>query len=154
MLVVYTGLAVSIFVLFILYLGSLFPAIAESPVSDEIYATTFANSWRVLGASMLAYVFAQIIDVRVFHFWKKLTDGKMLWLRNNASTIFSQFIDTTLVVLVLFVGVTPENELLSLIIDGWMFKALFALLDTPIFYAMVLGLRKYFGLKPNQEIWS
>ncbi|MGB0403108.1 MAG: queuosine precursor transporter [Salibacteraceae bacterium] len=152
--VVYTGLVVSIFVLFILYLGSLFPAITQSPVSDEIYSTTFANSWRVIGASMLAYVFAQIIDVRVFHFWKKLTAGKMLWLRNNASTIFSQFLDTTLVVLVLFFDVKPKNELLSLIIDGWMFKALFALLDTPIFYLIVLGLRKYFGLKPNQEINS
>jgi len=150
--VVYTGLVASVFVLFILFLGHQFHAIEGSPVNDLTYETAFANSWRIVASSMIAYIFAQLIDVRVYHFWKKKTNGKHLWLRNNGSTIFSQLIDTSLVVLVLFIGVKTSDEIFAFILDGWLFKALAALLDTPIFYLAVYGLRKYFGLKGNNEL--
>ncbi|UTW64439.1 queuosine precursor transporter [bacterium SCSIO 12741] len=150
--VVLTGLAASLFVLFILLLGSYFPSIDGSPVDNATYDQVFANSWRVIFASMTAYLVAQLVDVRVFHFWKKLTQGKHLWLRNNASTIFSQFLDTFLVVGVLFVGVKSFGEIGDMVLDGWMFKALAALIDTPIFYGLVYFLRSYFGLKPGEEL--
>jgi uncharacterized integral membrane protein (TIGR00697 family) len=151
-LVVLTGFLASLFVLIILYLGSLFPAIENSPVSDEYYNTVFKNSWRVILASMVAYLLAQLVDVRLFHFWKKLTKGKMLWLRNNASTILSQLVDTTLVVLVLFVGTLPFETMSGYILDGWLFKILCALLDTFIFYLLVWAIRKKFSLKEGEEI--
>ena len=90
---------------------------------------------------MIAYLFAQFVDVRIFHFWKKLTDGKHLWLRNNGSTIASQLIDTTLVICILFVGVWNADQILSAIIDGWVFKMLMALLDTPIIYGVIYLLK-------------
>ena len=141
-----------VFVLFILLLGHQFNAIEGSPVNDLYYETMFSNSWRIVASSMIAYIFAQLIDVRVYHFWKKQTNGKHLWLRNNGSTIFSQLIDTTLVVLVLFLGVKSSDELFNFILDGWMFKAFAALLDTPIFYLIVFVLRRYFGLKGSNEL--
>ena len=150
--VVYMGLAASIFTLAILLLGDQFAAITESPVDNETYQRAFGNSWRVVSASMIAYLVAQLVDVRVFHFWKKLTNGNHLWLRNNGSTLFSQLIDTTLVVFVLFVGVKSSSEMGDLVFDGWMFKALVALCDTPIFYLVVFLLRRYFGLKGNHEL--
>jgi len=150
--VVLSGLAASLFVLLILYLGGSFDSIADSPVDNDAYDQVFGNSWRVISASMIAYLFAQLIDIRIYHFWKKLTKGKFLWLRNNGSTVLSQLVDTTLVVLVLFYGVKPNDELLQFIIDGWMFKALMALLDTPLLYAAVFSIRKYFGIKGHEEI--
>ncbi len=68
--VVYAGFFASLFVLFMLWLGNQFPSIATSPVSDEVYAQVFQNSWRVILSSMLAYLTAQLVDVRLFHFWK------------------------------------------------------------------------------------
>lgn len=150
--VVVVGFIVSMFVLGVLWLGGQFNAIDGSPVGDDEYNTVFQNAWRVIFASMTAYLAAQLVDVRVYHFWKNLTNGKKLWLRNNASTIMSQLIDTTLVVLVLFVGVKPGSTLLQFIIDGWMFKALMALLDTPIMYLIVWRARAYFGLKVGEEL--
>lgn len=150
--VVLSGLGASLFVLLILHLGNSFQAIPDSPVNNETYAAVFGNSWRVIFASMTAYLFAQLIDVRIYHFWKKLTNGKFLWLRNNGSTILSQLLDTTLVVLVLFYGLKPSDQLLQFIIDGWMFKALMALVDTPFLYLSVFGIRKYFGIKGVEEI--
>jgi uncharacterized integral membrane protein (TIGR00697 family) len=150
--VVITGLFATLFVLLILWLGSVFPAIDQSYVSNETYDTVFANSYRVVFSSMLAYLIAQFADLKLFHFWKKLTNGKHLWLRNNASTIVSQLLDTILVVGVLFVGKMTFSEMTVLIKDGWMYKILFALVDTPFMYLAVFLIRKKFHLKPNEEM--
>ena len=140
-LVVFSGFIASLFVLLFLWLGGQFNAIPDSLVNDATYDSVFRNAWRLIGASMIAYLFAQFVDVRIFHFWKKLTKGKHLWLRNNGSTIASQLVDTTLVICILFVGVWNADQILSAIIDGWVFKMLMALLDTPIIYGVIYLLK-------------
>jgi len=150
--VVLSGLVASIFVLFVLWLGAQFPAIVGSPVSDATYNQVFQNAWRVIAASMLAYIVAQLIDVRLFHFWKNLTGGKMLWVRNNFSTLVSQLVDTILVVLVLFIGTLPWSTMGAYIWDGWLFKATAAAFDTAAIYAFMWWARGYFGLEIGEEI--
>ena len=150
--VIITGLIASGVILGVLWLGSAFPSIDGSPVNDEQYNIIFKNSWRVIGASMVAYLAAQLVDVKLFHFWKNLTNGKHLWLRNNGSTIISQFVDTVLVVSVLFIGVKTFDEIQSMVFDGWLFKVMAALLDTPIFYFLVFVGRKFFKIPMDQSI--
>jgi len=150
--VVFAGFGVSIFVLFILWLGHVFPAIPNSPVQDVNYDNVFQNSWRVMSASMIAYLAAQFLDVRLFHFWKAKTKGKMLWVRNNFSTVTSQFLDTFLVVSIIFVGSLSVETIGGYILDGWLFKVVFALIDTLFIYLAMWGFRKLFGLKQGQEI--
>ena len=75
--------------------------------------------------------------MKIFHFWKRLTNGKHLWLRNNGSTVISQLVDTTLVVSILFVGVWDSSQIINAIIDGWLFKMLMAFIDTPIIYGII-----------------
>ena len=136
-IVVFSGFVASMFVLLFLWLGGQFNAIPDSIVNDDTYNRVFQNAWRIIAASMIAYLFAQFIDVRIFHFWKRLTNGKHLWLRNNGSTIASQLVDTTLVVMILFVGVWEPSKIVSAIIDGWLFKMLMAAIDTPIIYGII-----------------
>jgi uncharacterized integral membrane protein (TIGR00697 family) len=150
--VIITGFVASFLILGVLLLGSLFNSIDGSPVDDETYNMVFKNSWRVMGASMVAYLAAQFVDVKLFHFWKGLTNGKHLWLRNNGSTILSQFVDTALVVSVLFIGVKSFDEIRSIIFDGWLFKAMIALLDTPIFYLLVYMGKRFFNLRSGEEL--
>lgn len=150
--VVLAGFIVSLFVLFILWLGHIFPALESSPVSDEAYNTVFQNSGRVMMASMAAYLSAQLVDVRLFHFWKKVTAGKHLWIRNNFSTIFSQLIDTTLVVGIIFIGTESQANIPGYIGDGWLFKVICAALDTLLIYVIMFVIRKQFGLTHGQEI--
>ena len=140
-LVVLSGFFASMFVLFFLWLGAQFEAIPGSIVNDGTYNSVFQNAWRLIAASMVAYLFAQFIDVRIFHFWKRLTNGKHLWLRNNGSTIASQLVDTTLVICILFVGVWEPGQIKSAIIDGWLFKMLMAFIDTPIIYGAIYLLK-------------
>ncbi len=149
-LVVFAGFVASIFVLSFLWLGAQFNSIPSSIIDDFTYNAVFQNAWRLITASMAAYLFAQFVDVRVFQYRKKLTNGKHLWLRNNCSTIASQLIDTTLVISILFVGVWDTNQILSAIIDGWIFKMLMALLDTPIIYAIIYFLKRKIDIAPYQ----
>ena len=89
---------------------------------------------------------AQLVDVRLFHFWKGLTKGRHLWLRNNGSTVLSQLVDSVLVVLVLFAGVQSEDWMMTTILDLWLFKAMVAFLDTPLFYIGTAWLGRWTGL--------
>lgn len=150
--VVLAGFVASVFALGILYLGHLFPAIPESPVSNAAYDQVFQNSWKVIASSMAAYLAAQLVDVKLFHFWKRVTKGKHLWIRNNFSTMLSQLVDTVLVVGILFVGQLPLGTLGTYIADGWMFKVLMALADTAVIYPVIWYFRKRFQLKPGEEL--
>ena len=150
--IVWAGFGASIFVLGVLLLAQQFTAIEGSPVDEATFNKVFGNSWRVIFASMTAYLCAQLIDVRIYHFWKKKTQGKHLWLRNNFSTIFSQLVDTTLVVGVLFIGVKPASDIFQFIIDGWLFKMLCAFIDTPLLYGATSFIRNKLGLKFGEEV--
>ncbi len=151
--VVLSGLISSIFMLLIVTIADLVQATAWSPINNEIFSQVFGLSAAAVFASMLAYLFAQFVDVRLFHFWKKLTNGKHLWLRNNASTIFSQFIDTFSVLFLLcYFGAIQWDMFWILFINGFLFKVFFAAFDTPLFYLCAYYLKKKFNLKLHEEV--
>ncbi len=151
--VVLSGLISSIFMLLIVTIADLVQAAAWSPINNEIFSQVFGLSAAAVFASMLAYLFAQFVDVRLFHFWKKLTNGKHLWLRNNASTIFSQFIDTFSVLFLLcYFGAIQWDMFWILFINGFLFKVFFAAFDTPLFYLCAYYLKKKFNLKLHEEV--
>jgi len=89
---------------------------------------------RIVLGSMVAYLVGQHHDVWAFHFWKKITRGKHLWLRNNASTAVSQFIDSFIFVVIAFYGIVPN--IMTLIISVYIFKLLIAVADTPFIYGV------------------
>ncbi len=111
-------------------------------------------------ASMIAYLAAQFCDVYLFHFWKRLTNGRHLWLRNNGSTLISQLVDTIAVILITHYisrGL-PINDsqpifrqLFLFIATGYVFKLVVALLDTIPFYVCVHYLKSYLEFDPIDE---
>jgi uncharacterized integral membrane protein (TIGR00697 family) len=102
---------------------------------------------------MIAYLFAQFIDIRIYHFWKNLTKGKQLWLRNNFSTFASQIIDSaTVIVLLCLFGVLPWSLFWGLFVSSVLFKVLIAAIDTPFLYLFVGLFRKRFSLAVGEEI--
>lgn len=166
------GFFINLFVLFILWLGQVLPAVDSSmqPPWQEITlgeAVLLPNGSKLEGkaplfsfiyfctsgavaASMLAYLCAQFIDVQIFHFVKKKSKGRHLWLRNNVSTLISQFVDSLAVVGVTFGAVFLDggialSTLFYLFLSNYIFKALSALLDTPFFYFGTWFLKRYIG---------
>jgi uncharacterized integral membrane protein (TIGR00697 family) len=151
--VVIAGIFASVFSMGIILVANYTPAISNSPINNELFTKVFGLSPIAVLASMLAYLFAQFIDIRIFHFWKRVTNGKHLWLRNNFSTFSSQFIDTlTVLTLLCSFGVLPWSLFNTLLISGFIFKIIIALLDTPILYFIVYLFRKRFHLGIGEEI--
>ena len=151
--VVVAGIFASFFSITIILISNSVPALESSPINDETFSNVFSLSGLAVLASMLAYLFAQFIDIKIYHFWKKLTKGKMLWLRNNFSTFSSQIIDTvTVISLLCLFEVLSWDSFLGLVVSGIVFKILIAFLDTPLLYLSVYLFRKKFNLKIGEEI--
>jgi len=151
--VVIAGIFASFFSLSIILISNYVPALESSPINDETFSKVFSLSGLAVLASMMAYLFAQFIDIKIYHFWKTLTKGRMLWLRNNFSTFSSQFIDTVTVIgLLCFFNVLEWESFLGLVVSGVVFKILIAFLDTPLLYLFVYLFRKKFDLKVGEEI--
>jgi len=118
---------------------------ASRYTTNEAYITIFHGSLRMIIASLIAFAISQTHDIWAFEWWRNKTNGNMLWLRNNASTIVSQAIDTLLFMFIAFYGINEKFTalfILQLCLSYWLFKVLFALLDTPFVYAIVWWLKK------------
>jgi uncharacterized integral membrane protein (TIGR00697 family) len=166
---VWMGVLLNAWVIFLLWLGGVLPGFDLDPSGQPLVDAagrepTFFEirelAFGAVAASMVAYLAAQICDVRLFHFWKRLTNGKHLWLRNNASTMVSQIVDTTAVILVthFYAAALPVNadepiwpQLMVFIASGYVFKLVVAALDTGPIYLAVAYLRPWLGLQENEE---
>jgi len=151
--VVVMGIVSSIFSIALLLLGDVLPANSSSPIDDETFNLVFSASPLAVLASMSAYLIAQFLDIRIYHFWKQLTKGKYLWLRNNFSTFSSQIIDsTTVIALLCFFDILAWDLFLGLVLSSIIFKIIVAIIDTPLLYLLVGLIRKKFNLGINDEI--
>jgi uncharacterized PurR-regulated membrane protein YhhQ (DUF165 family) len=174
--VVWMGLLLNLWVIFILWLGGAMPpelpglvpgetmpetSVAEHLQSGQVFAEVRHLAFGAVTASMVAYMVAQFCDVHLYHFWKKLTGGRHLWLRNNASTLVSQLVDTIAVILIthFYASALPINEqealwpqLMTFIATGYVVKALCAALDTGPLYLLVHWLSRYLQIDPSQEL--
>lgn len=174
--VVWVGFILNLWVMFILWAGGALPGfdrpevmtgmppLPEWDAAKGVYPETGWTFFQLrtlafgaVAASMFAYLVAQLVDVHVFHFWKRLTKGKHLWLRNNGSTLISQLVDTVAVILIthFYAHALPgidDNDpwpgLMLFIATGYVFKMLCALADTVPFYLGASWLTKYLRLPP------
>ena len=167
--VVWVGLLLNIWVIFILWIGGILPPRPELidnglPALEDPSRVFFQiRKWTVSAtiASMIAYLTAQFVDVHIFHEIRKRTRGKMLWLRNNGSTLTSQMVDSIAVITVTWFtarnaiqiapGETIIHGLLILILSNYIFKMVSALIDTIPFYLGTRWLSRYLQLDTLKE---
>ncbi len=172
-MVVLVGLILNLWVILILWLGGYLdapdtlderglPAIVSAangePQVPNDYAFYYIRklTFGTVIASMLAYLAAQFADVHIFHYLKRRTRGRHLWLRNNLSTLSSQLIDSVAVILITHYyasalkmdpSVSEFHNLMIYIGSAYVFKALSALIDTIPVYILVRYLSKYLQTK-------
>jgi uncharacterized integral membrane protein (TIGR00697 family) len=159
--VVWVGFVLNLWVAFILWLGgvlppevALDPSTGLPPLGAEgaLFFQVQQLAFGSVVASMAAYLLAQLCDVHLFHFWKKLTHGDHLWLRNNASTMVSQFVDSFAVMTIthFYAAGLPVDpcwplwpQLWKFILAGYVFKLVCAALDTIPLYFLVRWLSRF-----------
>ncbi|MFS0820555.1 queuosine precursor transporter [Bacillus sp. 1P02SD] len=110
--------------------------------AQDSFETILGGSFRVILASLISYAISQNLDVFVFNKLKKKHGPKKLWLRNNASTMVSQLVDTSIFITIAFVGMMPVGALIGLIFTQYIFKFFAAILTTPLVYLLVGIVRK------------
>jgi len=115
------------------------PAASISPVTDEAFHQVFANSNAIIVASMVAYLIGQLIDIQVFHFLRRRTGHRHIWLRATGSTVVSQLIDSFVVIYIAF-GTTlstqhlPLGDIGTIATTNFLYKLIVAVLITPVIY--------------------
>ena len=134
------GFLVSIVILLMTSLSLLYVPTTSSEaasLAENVHAATvtlFDYSPRFVMGSLLAYLVSQRVDVLIFHYLKRKTSGKHLWLRNNLSTMISQGLDTLVYGLIVWWGVVDFFTAMTLAGSKYVFKVLIALIDTPFIY--------------------
>lgn len=154
-LMVLCGFGMSMVLLGCIMVGIELPPAAVYPVNEE-YRIIYSPAWRLLFASMCAYLLAQMADVRLFHMFRRLTGSRHLWLRNNGSTLISQLIDTVTVSTLFLYGNDAVftggiGDLASIIVSTYTIKLLIALCDTPFCYLGVWAARRYLGIEEEPQ---
>jgi len=128
--------------------------VAPVDAYQHAFESVFALNGLLLFGSMLAYLVAQLIDVRLYHFWKRLTKGRYLWLRNNGSTWVSQLVDTAIVNSILFyLGFKMEFWLgVQIMATIYVYKLILAAIDTPLIYLGVWTCKRLLGYRWDEDV--
>lgn len=135
------GFFTQVMAMIFIFLTIQLPAAPIFALNTEFEAI-LGGSFRVMIASLAAYLMSQHFDVFIFHKLKAKHGESKLWLRNNLSTMSSQLIDTTIFIVIAFIGTMPLSVLGGMIVTQYVFKLIVAVVDTPIAYLLVRFAKK------------
>ena len=148
-MLVWVGFGMNVFMLLLMSINHWLPNSVGVSAGLDLFEGVYQFMVGNTIASMIAYLIAQSVDVRLYHFWKRLTKGKHLWLRNNASTTVSQLVDSIAIITILYIAgnlddaIDDAGAVIILILNSYLFKFFFALFDTPFMYLGVRLLKNY-----------
>lgn len=125
------------------------------PDMQKAFATIFGQGMWSIAGSITAFLFAQLIDVRIFQAIRRRTGDRKVWLRATGSTLVSQFVDSFVVLYIAFV-LGPQQWSMQLFLAigtvNYLYKALMAMALTPVIYGVRRGLANYLGLDVAEEL--
>ncbi len=143
--IIWTGFICLIFMSLVYWVVGLLPSAPGWP-NQEAYLAILGIVPRIVLASIIAYWAGEFSNSFVLAKLKIVTQGKYLWTRTIGSTIVGEGVDTTLFVLIAFLGIFPTSLLLTAILSGYGFKVLYEIIATPITYRIVKFLKKAEGI--------
>ena len=143
--VTFVGMAMIIFEFALLQAAMAVPTAGISPVPAEAFDLVFGATGRIILGSLTAYVIGQLADITLFHWLRRLTKGRHLWLRATGSTFGSQFLDTAIVLTVAFAGQLALGEIVAITLFNYSYKLVIAIVITPLIYAAHWVIDHYLG---------
>jgi len=118
------------------------------------YNSIFRQGLGIMIGSIISFLVGQLVDAYTFHFLRKLTQHKLLWLRATGSTIVSQLIDSFLILLIAFYffGNWSLIEVISVGIIQYLYKIIIAILLTPLIYWAHFIIDRYLGKEFSKKV--
>jgi uncharacterized integral membrane protein (TIGR00697 family) len=146
------GMAVLSFVIIYTAAAVPFAGFTHAPewtgVNEASFDNVFLGSLRMIVASLCAYLLSQFVDIGVFHALKRVTSGKLLWLRATGSTAVSQLIDTVTINFVAWSGTMATGKIVTIIYTAYGLKLLIAVGLTPLIYLCHTLVQRGLGISP------
>ncbi len=139
--VIWLGFGANLLMVILVFGAKLLP-VAPLWEDQPAYESILGVVPRIVLASMVAYLISQHHDVFSFHFWRQKTKARFLWLRNNASTMVSQALDTGIFITIAFWGTVPTEVLTEMLVTQYVIKLIIAACDTPFCYLLVGWLKE------------
>lgn len=135
----------------VLFFAMKIPSTGISSVSTSQFDAVFGQSQLIIVGSITAFLISQLIDVRIFHFFKRITGNKMIWLRSTGSTMISQLFDSFIVLGIAFwwPGIMDTKTFLLSALTGYSVKLVIAVLMTPLIYLGHGLIEKYIAKDGN-----
>jgi uncharacterized integral membrane protein (TIGR00697 family) len=143
--VTFVGMAMIVFEFALLQAAMAVPTAGISPVPAEAFDLVFGATGRIILGSLVAYLVGQLADITLFHWLRRLTQGRHLWLRATGSTFGSQFLDTAIVLTVAFAGQLALGEIVAITLFNYSYKLVIAVAITPLIYAAHWAIDRYLG---------
>ena len=148
-MMVYMAFCMNLIALLMIQFSLSLPNISAD--DDKIFKSVLGLSGMRILASLAAYLAAQLVDIQLYAWIKKLTGQKHLWLRNNGSTCASQLLDTIIVDMIYLFGLLGMgmSDVVSIILVSYAYKAIFSFVVTPLFYLAVNAVKSHIVLPNN-----
>jgi queuosine precursor transporter len=134
----------------------------ETERLHQAYQLALGQSWAIVAASLIAFLIGQYLDVRVFGLLRRVSDGKLLWLRAQGSTVVSQLVDTFVVIFLAFViipslvrtgqGVMQPGQAFEVSLTNYVYKFAIAVGITPLLYFVHWLVDLYLGEELSEEL--
>ena len=150
--ITYVGAAMIAFEFVLLQIGMAVPVADGSPVSDAAFDEVFGASGRIILASLVAFVVGQFADLTLFHWLRRRTEGRHLWLRATGSTFGSQFLDTFLVLTIAFLGPLSFGQIVAITLFNYAYKFAIAVGLTPVIYLAHGVIDRYLGTSLSEAL--
>ncbi len=153
--VIWLGFGANLIVVAAIAAGGILPAVpfwnagghySNAHDAENAYQAILGFAPRLLLASFLAYLAGEFSNAFVMARMKILTHGRYLWTRTIGSTVVGQALDSSIFLIVAFVGLLQSGQIMTLILSQWLFKVLYEVLMTPATYAVVNFLKRAEGV--------
>jgi uncharacterized integral membrane protein (TIGR00697 family) len=152
--ITFVGMAMVLVALVVLQIDMMIPAAPISPVADDAFDAVFGVSVRIIIGSLTAYLVGQLIDISVFHYVRKKTGGRLLWLRATGSTVVSQLFDSFIVLFIAFLGQLTVMQIVNVGLTNYIYKFAVAVAITPLLYLVHAIVERYLGRKLAKEMMT
>jgi uncharacterized integral membrane protein (TIGR00697 family) len=150
----FLGVGMISYAFIVLFLALKIPATDFSPVSGAAFNMVFGQSMWIIVGSLTAFAVSQLTDVLIFHALRRRTGAGRLWLRATGSTVFSQFVDTFIILFIAFYlpGKLTGQQFVSIALTQYIYKFTVAVLLTPVIYAGHSAAERFLGRELAHEL--
>ena len=148
-LVIWTGLVMNLFMVLVFYLVVILP-FPPFWANQEAYKLILWSTPRLVGASLVAYLFGEFINSIILSRIKIATNGRFLWIRTISSTIVGEGFDSTIFIVLAFGWTMPWPVVWSMVLVQWIIKSLYEIAATPLTYLIVHQIKK----KENVDVFD